>query len=147
MKNISSRRTALSEDFSSSVSEDRRGRQRFRIQRSVRFREPRGVIREGASLDVSSGGISFTTADPPPLGQSLTLALNWPATRRGGIPLALVVVGRVVRHEADRAAMSFTRYELQTQPSASLDAGAGDLQATTDIPPLFEPEVVGDDTA
>jgi hypothetical protein len=97
-------------------------------------------------LDVSSGGISFTTEDPPPLGQSLTLVLNWPATRRGGIPLALVVVGRVVRHEADRAAMSFTRYEIQTRLCAALDAGAGDLQAT-DIPPLFEPEVLSDDTA
>ena len=97
-------------------------------------------------MDVSSGGISFTTEDPPPLGQSLTLALNWPARRRGGIPLALVVVGRVVRHEADRAAMSFTRYELQTQPCAALDAGAGDLP-TTDIPPLGEPEVLSDDPA
>ena len=97
-------------------------------------------------MDVSSGGISFTTEDPPPLGQSLTLVLSWPARRRGGIPLALVVVGRVVRHEADRAAMSFTRYELQTWPCASLDAGAGDLQ-TTDIPRLCEPEDMGDDTA
>ena len=140
MKTTLARRTTFSEDFGSFAWEDRRGRQRYPIQRSVRFWDPKGVIRGGTSVDVSSGGISFTTEDAPPLGQALTLALNWPARRRGGIPLALVVLGRVIRREADRAAMSFTRYELQTQPGASLDADAG-----PGIPTLDEPEVLSDD--
>jgi hypothetical protein len=91
--------------------------------------------------------MSFTAEDPPIPGQSLELALNWPAKRPGGIRLELVIVGRVVRHEADRAAMAFTRYELVTAGrGAFLVAGAGDLQ-TADIPPFCEPEVLSDDTA
>jgi hypothetical protein len=147
VNNVSSRRTALSDDFRSFVSEERRGRQRYPIQRSVRFREPRGVIRGGTSVDLSSGGLSFIAEDPPIRGQSLELALSWPAVRPGGIPLELVVVGRVVRHETYRAALSFTRYEiLPVGRGVSLDPSAGGLQAP-DIPPIDEPEVLSDDTA
>jgi hypothetical protein len=147
VKNISSRRTAPREGFRSFVAQERRRRQRHPIQRSVRFREPRGVIRGGTSVDLSSGGISFIAEDPPLQGQSLELHLSWPAERPGGIPLELVVKGRVVRREADRAAMSFTRYEILTAgQGVSVDAGAGDLQAT-DIPPIDEPEVLSDDLA
>ena len=146
MRNISTRHGSSNELFGAFVSEERRARRRYPIRRSVRFREPRGVTRGGTSVDLSSGGISFIAEDPPLRGQSLELALSWPAERPGGIPLELVVVGRVVRHEADRAAMSFSRYELRTWPYASLDAGAGDLQ-TTDVPALEGPEVLSDDTA
>jgi len=57
------------------------------------------------------------------MGRTVEIAVNWPARLGGTCPLQFVATGRVVRSEADRAAVRIERYEFKTR-SASASAGS-----------------------
>jgi hypothetical protein len=52
------------------------------------------------------------------------ISVNWPARLGGTCPLQLVATGRVVRSEADKAAVKIERYEFKTRSSSGLSAAA-----------------------
>ena len=79
---------------------------------------------DGKTLDMSSAGILFTTAEALHPGKRLELAVNWPARLDGTCRLKLVAMGRVVRSEQDRAAIAIEHYEFRTQGAAAFQAGA-----------------------
>lgn len=106
---------------------DRRENNRFSFSEEVRYRvrESKAIQFTGAgkTVDISSGGILFTTSGPLPLGRLVEISINWPARLEGTCPLQLVATGRIVRADAAKAAMRIERYEFRTRSSATLTAG------------------------
>ncbi len=102
---------------------DRRGNSRFPVREEVRYRvlHPKSVPVSGAgkTLNISSGGILFTTEQKLPMGRLVELSVNWPAWLGGTCPLQFVALGRVVRAETARAAVRIERYEFKTRRTAA----------------------------
>jgi hypothetical protein len=107
---------------------DRRASGRFPIHQEVIYTLLEGRSRfetgAGKTLDMSSGGILFTTSEALDPGKRLELAVNWPARLDGTCRLKLVALGRVVRTEADRAAIAIEHYEFRTQGAKAFQATA-----------------------
>src|ERR1035437_5885363 len=108
---------------------DRRGTSRFPVREDLRYRVVQSRTAEvsgvGSTLNIGSGGILFTTEDKLPLGLMVELAVNWPAMLDGVCPLQFVATGRVVRSEAQRAAVRIERYEFKTRNMNRLAMAAG----------------------
>src|ERR1700746_2424451 len=87
---------------------DRRGAERFPIQREFRYKiVSRKDIEEigfGKTINMSSNGVLFTTDRHLLPGKRLEVSISWPAQLNSRIALKLVARGRVVRSEEDRAA-------------------------------------------
>jgi hypothetical protein len=101
---------------------ERRGTSRFPLREEVRYKllnsKAVKVTGAGQTLNIGSGGILFTTEERLPVGRMVELSVNWPARLGGTCPLKFVAVGRIVRSEADRAAVRIERYEFKTRGSA-----------------------------
>jgi PilZ domain len=106
---------------------ERRGNSRFPVKEDVRYRVLQSkavqVSGSGKTLDISSGGILFTTSERLQPGRLIEIAVNWPAMLHGTCPLQLVATGRVVRSDNDTAAVRIERYEFRTRSSAAVAAG------------------------
>jgi PilZ domain len=107
---------------------DRRENARFLVIEEVRYRvlKSRTVqfVGVGKTVDVSSGGILFTTSEPLPTGRFVEISMNWPARLDGTCPLQLVATGRIVRADTAKAVMRIEHYEFKTRSSAALTVGA-----------------------
>ncbi len=103
---------------------DRRGTSRYPVREEVSYRvvqakAPKTTGR-GTTLNIGSGGILFTTEEQLPMGRLVELAVNWPARLGGTCPLKFVAMGRVVRSEANLAAVRIERYEFRTRGASAL---------------------------
>lgn len=67
------------------------------------------------SVDMSRGGVLFTTDDPLTPGRTLEISVNWPVRLDGVCPLKLVATGRIVRTSGSLAAMRIERYQFKTR--------------------------------
>jgi hypothetical protein len=107
---------------------DRRVNTRFPVTEEVRYRVLRSKAVQfagvGKTIDVSSGGILFTSSGPLPAGRLVEVSMNWPARLNGTCPLQLVATGRIVRADAAKAAATIKRYEFKTRSSSALIVGA-----------------------
>ena len=105
---------------------ERRGSDRFPIEREVRYRvlNRRGAEEAGAgqTLNMSSTGVLFTTESLLLPGRKLEVAISWPAHLENKCALKLVARGRVVRSEPGQAAIEIQQYEFRTQGSKGLAA-------------------------
>ena len=108
---------------------DRRHSDRFPIEREVRYRvlnkrtgEEAGA---GRTINISSSGVLFTTAQMLLPGKRMELAISWPAQLNDKTALRLVARGRVVRFEQGRAAIEIQQYEFRTHASTTAAANAG----------------------
>jgi hypothetical protein len=103
---------------------ERRGADRFPIEREVRFRilSKRGVVEQGTgkTVNISSNGVLFTTDQELTPGKRLELSISWPAQLDNKCQLKLVARGRVARAEQGRAAVEIQQYEFRTQGSKGL---------------------------
>ncbi len=101
---------------------DRRGNSRFPVNEEVSYKtmSVRGPHQGGTgrTLNISSGGILFTTEDQLALGRLMEVSVAWPARLGGSCRLKLVAVGRVIRADAAVAAIRIQRYEFKTCRSA-----------------------------
>lgn len=105
------------------ANDDRRTSNRLPIERDVRYKVLGGKksvkqVGLGKTLNISSGGVLFTTESPLPEGERVELAVSWPAQLNDQLPLKLVAMGRLVRTDDSRAAISIERYEFKTRGSA-----------------------------
>jgi hypothetical protein len=97
---------------------ERRETIRFPLCEEVKYKLVQGKIvttGTGKTLNIGSGGVLFTTEQRLPLGRIVELSVNWPARLDGTCPLKFVASGRVIRAEADRAAVRIERYEFRTR--------------------------------
>lgn len=103
---------------------DRRASQRFPIEEEVcykvRVNKNQLLIGKGKTVNISSRGILFTTEHGLEPGLRVEISVNWPAQLNGDCPLKLVASGKIVRVEADRAAVQIDRYEFRTRGSEDL---------------------------
>ena len=104
--------------------DDRRLSHRLPIERDVRYKILSGTHSGssglGKTLNMSSGGVLFTTQEMLPKGERVELAVSWPMQLNDTLPLKLVALGRLVRCEETRAAIIIERYEFKTQGSQGL---------------------------
>jgi hypothetical protein len=68
----------------------------------------------GKTIDVSSGGACFESAEQLPLEGLVELVMKWPFLLEGVCPLCLVMRGRVVRSEGQRIAVQAKQHEFRT---------------------------------
>src|SRR5215472_14140903 len=105
------------------ANDDRRSSNRLPIERDVRYKVLGGkkTVKQvglGKTLNMSSGGVLFTTETPLPEGERVELAVSWPAQLNDTLPLKLVAMGSLVRTDESQAAISVERYEFKTRGSA-----------------------------
>ena len=98
---------------------DRRRSNRFPVREEVRYRVLRARSHSlegyGKTIDMSSGGVLFTTESELPHGRLVELAVNWPARLGGVCPLRFIAVGRVIRSDAVTAVVRIEKYEFKTR--------------------------------
>jgi len=101
-----------------STAEERRASQRFPIERHVRFKM-RGVqpalAGTGSTLNMSSGGVLFTTDQHLRKGCPVMLEIKWPVLLNDARPLKLVTRGPIVWCGEGKAAMHIQKWEFHTQ--------------------------------
>ena len=93
------------------ATDDRRTSNRLPIEREVRYKVLGGrkTIKQtgmGKTVNMSSGGVLFTTETALPEGERVELAVSWPAQLNDTLPLKLVAMGRLVRADETQAAIS-----------------------------------------
>jgi len=118
---------------------ERRSSRRFPIEQDVCYRtlDNKVAVPEsgtGKTVDISSGGILFGTEQRLRSGKRVEVSVNWPAQLDGGCPLKFVAVGRVVRVEDNRAAVTIEQYEFRTRRTKDLAMAATGRPATAAIP-------------
>lgn len=106
---------------------ERRATKRFAIEQDAAYKvlDHRAAVPEsgaGKTLDMSSGGVLFETAQRLRPGKRVEVSVNWPAQLEGGCPLKFVAVGRVVRAEETCAAMHIEQHEFRTRRVKELPA-------------------------
>jgi hypothetical protein len=69
----------------------------------------------GHTVDISSGGVAFTTDHYLPNDAMIEVSVSWPVTLENACPLRLVVRGRVVRNEGKAVACTIDKFEFRTQ--------------------------------
>ncbi|HMD70989.1 MAG TPA: PilZ domain-containing protein [Bryobacteraceae bacterium] len=105
---------------------ERRARTRFPMHRELRYKllEGEATIASGAgaTCDMSSGGVAFTTDRPLATGAFIEISISWPVVLDDGCPMRLIVFGKVLRSGLHRSACSVEKYEFRTQSRTLLFA-------------------------
>jgi len=108
---------------------ERRRSDRFAIEREIRYRalNKRGgeEAGEGKTVNMSSSGVLFTSAQILRPGRRIELAISWPAQLNNKCALKLVARGRIVRFDNGLAAMEIQQYEFRTQSAPGAGSIAG----------------------
>ncbi|MGA2275832.1 MAG: hypothetical protein ABSH00_19965 [Bryobacteraceae bacterium] len=98
---------------------ERRNKRRFQIEQEVRYKMLYGQrIAEtgnGKTINISSGGVWFTTESMLTAGMPIELSMAWPVLLNDNCPMKLMIYGCVVRSNERGAAVAIERYEFRTQ--------------------------------
>jgi hypothetical protein len=102
---------------------ERRNKRRFQIEQEVRYKMLYGQrIAEtgtGRTVNISSGGVWFSTENLLTAGMPVELSMNWPVLLNDSCPMKLMIYGCVIRSNDKGAAVAIERYEFRTQGSRS----------------------------
>jgi hypothetical protein len=113
---------------------ERRLKRRFIIDQEVKYKMLYGqrIAETGAgrTLNISSGGVWFTTENMLTSGMPVELSMNWPVLLNDSCPMKLMIYGCVVRSNEKGAAVAIERYEFRTQGSRAFQQ--------TPVPPPLE---------
>ena len=100
---------------------ERRSKRRFAIDQEVKYKMLYGqrIAETGAgrTMNISSGGVWFTTENMLTSGMPVELTMMWPVLLNDSCPMKLMIYGCVVRSNEKGAAVSIERYEFRTQGS------------------------------
>lgn len=98
---------------------ERRTKRRFLIEQDVKYKMLYGQrIAEtggGRTVNISSGGIWFTTENMLTTGMPIEITMSWPVLLNDTCPMKLMIYGCVVRSNNKGAAVAIERYEFRTQ--------------------------------
>jgi len=102
---------------------ERRTKRRFQIDQEVKYKMLYGQrIAEtgtGRTINISSGGVWFSTESMLTSGMPVELSMSWPVLLNDSCPMKLMIYGCVVRSNERGAAVAIERYEFRTQGSRS----------------------------
>src|SRR5262245_12074116 len=105
---------------------ERRIKRRFQIDQEVRYKMLYGQrIAEtgvGRTVNISSGGVWFSTESMLTSGMPVELSMNRPVLLNESCPMKLMIYGCVVRSNERGAAVAIERYEFRTQGSRSFQS-------------------------
>ena len=100
---------------------ERRTKLRFQIDQEVKYKMLYGQrIAEtgvGRTMNISSGGVWFTTENMLTSGMPVELSMSWPVLLNDSCPMKLMIYGCVVRSNEKGSAVAIERYEFRTQGS------------------------------
>lgn len=117
---------------------ERRIKRRFHIEQDVKYKMLYGqrIAETGAgkTVNISSGGVWFTTENTLTPGMPVELSMNWPVLLNDSCPMKLMIYGCVIRTNDRGAAVAIERYEFRTQ-------GTRNFQAT--VQPMMEYRLPG----
>jgi len=109
--------------FSGGPERERRTKRRFQIDQEVKYKMLYGQrIAEtgvGRTMNISSGGVWFSTETMLTSGMPVELSMNWPVLLNDSCPMKLMIYGCVVRSKEKGDAVAIERYEFRTQGSRS----------------------------
>ena len=95
---------------------DRRRAGRYSIERDLTWKwqakRTRQAPEHGRTVNISSGGVLFTTGFTLPLGKLVEVGINWPVMPETEAGLQLTARGRVVRSDAGCTAVEFHQREF-----------------------------------
>jgi hypothetical protein len=96
---------------------ERRSTRRYPIAVELQYNLKRNKSLEsghGHTVNISSGGVLFSTECALPPGFEIELAITWPARLGGVTRLKMHVQGLTVRNEENRTAVKIFRYQYRT---------------------------------
>ena len=100
---------------------ERRVKRRFEIAEELNYKMLYGQrISEtgsGKTLNISSGGVRFTTESTLTIGMPIEVSMGWPVLLNDSCPMKLMIYGCVIRCDEKGAAVAIERYEFRTQGS------------------------------
>lgn len=100
---------------------ERRNKRRFQIEQEVKYKMLYGQrIAEtgtGRTMNISSGGVWFSTESMLTSGMPVELSMSWPVLLNDSCPMKLMIYGCVVRSNERGAAVAIERYEFRTSGS------------------------------
>jgi hypothetical protein len=118
--------------LSGKADREKRTKRRFQIDQEVRYKMLYGQrIAEtgvGRTMNVSSGGVWFSTENMLTSGMPVELSMNWPVLLNESCPMKLMIYGCVVRSNERGAAVAIERYEFRTQGSRNFQNAAAASQ-------------------
>jgi hypothetical protein len=105
------------------LGQERRSKHRFALERELRYKvlESQKVIMAGVgqTIDMSSGGVAFKTAEKSVAGFGpgtlIELSISWPVLLDSTCQMQLVVFGQVVRTRHGVVGCNIEKYEFRTQ--------------------------------
>src|ERR1041385_902337 len=104
--------------FSGGPERERRSKRRFQIDQEVKYKMLYGQrIAEtgvGRTMNISSGGVWFSTETMLTSGMPVELSMNWPVLLNDSCPMKLMIYGCVVRSNEKGCAVAIERYEFRT---------------------------------
>jgi hypothetical protein len=104
---------------------DRRAERRYPIRLELRYKliRRRRILEtgSGSTVNLSSGGTLFETAQPLPPGLDIEVSMAWPVLLNNVTPLRLVFYGRIVRSERNRTGVRALQHEFRIQGTQSLE--------------------------
>ncbi len=98
---------------------DRRSSNRMAIERDIHYKVlgvKKNIVKLtgfGRTLNMSRGGILFTTETALATGERIQVSVSWPARLHGITPLKFIAFGHVVRAELDQAAIVIEKHEFK----------------------------------
>jgi hypothetical protein len=121
--------------FNGKADRERRIKRRFQIDQEVKYKMLYGQrIAEtgvGRTMNVSSGGVWFSTQNMLTSGMPVELSMTWPVLLNESCPMKLMIYGCVVRSNERGAAVAIERYEFRTQGSRNFQtatAATGEMR-------------------
>jgi len=106
-------------NFRQNADRERRTKRRFQIEQDIRYKMLYGqrIAETGAgkTMNISSGGVWFTTENMLTTGMPVELSLTWPVLLNDACPMKLMIYGCVIRSNEKGAAVAIERYEFRTQ--------------------------------
>ena len=110
------------ERINTSGERERRIKRRFHIAEDVRYKMLYGQrlaeTGAGKTMNISSGGVWFTTEAMLTSGMPIEISMAWPVLLNDSCPMKLMIYGCVVRSNERGAAVAIERYEFRTQGRA-----------------------------
>jgi hypothetical protein len=89
------------------------------MHRDMRYKllEGEAIIASGtgATCDMSSSGVAFTSDRPLATGGFIEVSISWPAALEDGCPMRLIVFGKLLRSGLHRSVCTVEKYEFRTQ--------------------------------
>src|SRR4051795_7714556 len=99
--------------------DDRRTKFRFPVQQDLRYkiRKDGGKVESGVgqTIDLSSGGVAFSTDRELPVGVAIELSIGWPVLLSDECAIRLLMFGKVVRNAGGTCACTADKWEFRTQ--------------------------------